>query len=59
MGQPYDVGERIETPRPCDVQCSRFLRPVEVRIASLAHLNDERVQVRSVRVGDQLLNLSP
>src|ERR1700704_4327569 len=59
MREPDYVGERIETPRPCNVQRSRFLRPVEVSIASLADLNNEHVQVRSVRIGDQLLDLTP
>ena len=53
------VSKRIEAARPDDVNRAWFNKsPVEVRIASLAHLDDEGVQICSVRVRDQLLNLS-
>ncbi len=59
MGELYEVAERIETSRPCDVQCARFLGSVEKRYAPRPNLHEERVQVRSMCVRDQLLNLGP
>jgi hypothetical protein len=60
MGDLDEVSERIEPAGPCDVDCAGFFRrPVEQRVPPFAHLDDEHVQIGSVRVSDQLLNLSP
>ena len=59
MGDLYEVAERIETSRPCDVKCARFLGSVEKRDAARPNLHEEHVQVRSLCVSDQLLNLGP
>ena len=53
----YDIGKRVEIFRPHDVGGSGLVRHVEVRIPSLSHLDDQRVQVCSMGVGDQFFDL--
>src|SRR5665213_2776241 len=57
MGEPDDICERVEIGGTLDVLGARLVREVEVRIARLAYLYEQRVDVRAVRVGDQLFNL--
>jgi hypothetical protein len=59
MRELDEVAKRIETSRPSDVQCARFLGSVEKRNAPRSNLHEQRVQVRAVCVSDQLLDLGP
>ena len=55
--QPDHVGQGVEVRRPHDVLRARLVRVVEVRVACLADLDDERVQVGAAGVGDEPFHL--
>src|SRR5438309_11124270 len=57
MGEPDHVRWRIEVARARDVLRPRLIRALEIRVAGLADLDEQRVEVGSAGICDELIHL--